>query len=487
MRSLVQQPLKILLLMGLLAPNVLTFVRADEPEQVSDDNWPLPADDDSARAAEEDVLPGAPVQPYAPVRPQAWPGIPAPGSSEVIPAGYLFEGPPTDGSSAMPPRPAPQGVPASPYPVTRFPEPNSLPVETRPPAPQEPSRPIAPSGNLPPVNAPDGVQSFESGQTIARVGSEIVLASEVPGIAILQQNADKIPPAKAAEYWKSVRMQLKNIVDTKLVYSDFRRTAPPEGVEQVEKNVGEQFDKTQIKSLMKKTSTTSRAELEARLRDAGSSLQQQRRAFIERAIASSWSQQQIKREEEITHEDMLGYYHEHAADYAVPAKARFEQLTIRKDRYPSPEDAYRDVANCGNEILRGAPFAEIAKARSHAPTAREGGLNDWTSQGTLVSEAVDQAIFGLPVGRMSQILEDDTSFHIVRVIERSDAGRTSFVEAQVEIKKKIGEERHKKQLEDYLAKLRKDTAVWTIFDQPAGETSGVAGNTEFGTNVDRLR
>ena len=41
---------------------------------------------------------------------------------------------------------------------------------------------------------------------------------------------------------------------------------------------------------------------------------------------------------------------------------------------------------------------------------------------------------------MSQPIEDDKGFHIVRVVERTEAGRKPFLEAQVEIREKLREE-----------------------------------------------
>jgi parvulin-like peptidyl-prolyl isomerase len=90
------------------------------------------------------------------------------------------------------------------------------------------------------------------------------------------------------------------------------------------------------------------------------------------------------------------------------------------------------------------PFAEVARRGSHGLTAARGGQRDWTTKGSLKSAVVDEALFGLPVMRMSHILEDDDGFHIVRVIQRKDAFRTPFKDAQVEIRKQLKEEQFRK-------------------------------------------
>jgi parvulin-like peptidyl-prolyl isomerase len=161
---------------------------------------------------------------------------------------------------------------------------------------------------------------------------------------------------------------------------------------------------------------------------------------------------------------MLAFYRDHSAEYEREATAKWEHIEARFEKYRDKPAAYEAIAKQGTRIFSGASFAEVAKSFSDDATASEGGLHDWTTQGSLVSDTLDDAIFTLPVGRLSKILEDDKGFHIVRVVERKDAGRQPFLEAQAGIKKKISEERRQLKTKAYLEDLRKATPVWTVFD-----------------------
>ena len=77
---------------------------------------------------------------------------------------------------------------------------------------------------------------------------------------------------------------------------------------------------------------------------------------------------------------------------------------------------------------------------------------------------LDQAIFGLPVEQLSQIIETEKGYHIIRVTERTDTEITPFLTAQVDIKEKIVQERTNKQLQEYLARLEDKIPIWTIYD-----------------------
>ena len=166
---------------------------------------------------------------------------------------------------------------------------------------------------------------------------------------------------------------------------------------------------------------------------------------------------------------MLEYYQEHLKDYEIDAKVRWERLSVHFDKIADKNAAYRMIAGMGNEVLRGAPFTAVAKRSSHGLRASHGGQHDWTPQGSLRSDVIEKALYELPSNRLSQIIEDDRGFHIVRVLERRDAGHVSFGEAQPGIKKTFESKNFNEQVRAYIAKLREEIKVWTIYDGgPAG-------------------
>ncbi len=207
-------------------------------------------------------------------------------------------------------------------------------------------------------------------------------------------------------------------------------------------------------------------------------------------MAMGWIHEQSKSDKEVTHEQMLEYYYQHIKDYEYQSKVRWEQLQVRFKTSaakanaaamaplewdpktgqmrlksdPSKLAAWRTIAEAGNRIIAGEPFADVAKAVSDGPTASKGGMHDWTNQGSLSSEEVDRTLFTYPVGQLSPIIEDERGFQIVRVVERKMAGREPFTEVQAEIKKSIKQERSAEAMRKYVAGLKGRVSVWTIFD-----------------------
>jgi hypothetical protein len=223
---------------------------------------------------------------------------------------------------------------------------------------------------------------------------------------------------------------------------------------------------------MKQLKVTTQMELERELTRLGSSLADVKRSFNERVIAAEWIRSKVKINEEVSPDEMIEYYQSHLTDYDYPAQVRWEELSVRKDRFSEPAAAWAELCYMAREVIarneanpvRGPAFAEVAKARSDGFTAKEGGLHDWTTKGALRATVIDDALFTLQIGQMSLILETEDSFHIVRVLERKEAGREPFTEVQGKIREKLKEERFQAGVEQYLTKLRRDARIWTAFN-----------------------
>jgi parvulin-like peptidyl-prolyl isomerase len=218
----------------------------------------------------------------------------------------------------------------------------------------------------------------------------------------------------------------------------------------------------------------------------------------------------VKINEEVSPDEMIEYYRAHLADYEFPTQARWEELAVRKDRFKDPADAYAELAKMGNEVwqrragqpvaesapsgattyfsaslqntakpLKGAAFADVATAKSDGFTSKNGGLHDWTTKGALQCKAIDEALFTLQVGQLSPIIDSGPMFHIVRVLERKEAGREAYTDVQADIRDKLKDERMQVEVEKYLARLRSEARIWTVF------TGHVSADTLMGRKPDQ--
>ncbi len=400
--------------------------------------------------------PNMPVAPTVSVRPDSWPG-----SAPDYPSKYGLQAPATPAAA--------NGPLFGPPPVEGG---NNPPSGSNTPPNITPGYPSAGFVPTSPVIPTDPPKLLEAGQVLVWVGPDVIVAGDLLPVIdemIATKGGDNIAPTVLEQQKKLLLKQFAmNMVETKLIYADAKRTVPVANFPKIEENLAKEFEKSKLKELLKQYEVTNTSELDVKLHRYGSSLEKQKKTYQERMLATSWLQQQIKTEEEPRRDELLAYYNEHRSEYEFGAKARWEHVAARFERFPDKGAAYQAIAEWGNDILKGVPLAEVAKARSQDGSASQGGQHDWTGKGSLVSEALDQAIFTLPVGSMSKIIEDQQGFHIVRVVERKDAGRMPFEETQAEIRKKFKNDHRDKQVKDYIAKLRERTPVKTIWDNADG-------------------
>lgn len=333
-----------------------------------------------------------------------------------------------------------------------------------PPTPGVVGRPLAWPGG-PRVSE---MQSLEMTTVVARVGPEVILAGDVCASVREQmaENVDKIPVGQA-EMAASMflKQSISNAVDRKLLFLETkRRFVDEEQTKKIYETIDEDFEKSQLKPLLRRYGAANRAELESMLAARGTTMEREKQNYRELALASEAIKEATKKDEEITHDDMISYYHDHATDFDRAARAHWHQLFVSRLE-KSALEAKNKIAWMGNQVQSGQSWAAVAKHHSDDASAVEGGDRGWTTKDSLKSQTLNTALFTLPLGAMSPILEDELGWHIIRVVEREEGGRVPFEEAQQEIREKIKEQRRRNRVQNYVEVVRQKTKVWTIFDE----------------------
>lgn len=394
--------------------------------------------------------------------------------AQDLPTGYPTTGAPTPTIGA-PPTGLP-GPPVQPEPVSRPDDwPGGGPRDGEVFAPPLSSYEAPVAQNVIPYD-PNKSLMLESAQVLANVNSEVILYSEVAGFVndILINHADKIPPNQVDKQRQLLTvLRMRQLIETKLLYADAKRTISgksAEGWQKLLDAVSAQFEREEVKRLQTRAKVKTRAELEAKLNTMGTSVEREKRAFMERAIASHWLSEQTKsKDAELPPQELWKYYADHKKDYSYPAQVRWEHLMTKPERYEEAKARNR-LCMLGNQVCDGVPFAQVAAQHSEGPDKSTGGQHDWTTLDDLVvgdthiSADMRHALESLPVGALSQVIEDAEGYHIVRVLERKPAGITPFEEVLAKIKKQLEDEIGNKKMDEYMAKLQREATIRTAFD-----------------------
>ena len=306
-------------------------------------------------------------------------------------------------------------------------------------------------------------ESFENSRVLAIVGGHPIFVGDMMFEVnqILEKYMKGAPQeAKDAQKSKLMARLLPKYVESKTLYVSTVNQLP-EGadINAILKQAEKTFNDKALPDLMKNSGVESAAKFDGILRSQGSSVRQMRRTWAKDQISKFFLQEKVKYNRQVTHLEMLDEYRSNFDEYAIKGKVRFEQIEIQPAKAGGRLAAKDKIEDIYNRLVHGGNFEAIAKKESHGFRAFKGGQYDWTNKGSLINKEIDEAIFSLPQGKLSGVIETKTGFHIIRVIERVEDHHTPFTEAQVEIKKSLLNDRREAAFRTYIDNLKEKIDV----------------------------
>ncbi|OGP88417.1 MAG: hypothetical protein A2031_10090 [Deltaproteobacteria bacterium RBG_19FT_COMBO_43_11] len=125
----------------------------------------------------------------------------------------------------------------------------------------------------------------------------------------------------------------------------------------------------------------------------------------------------------VSDDEAEDYYNEHRNDYRMEARVHVQQIVVRDF-----DKAQEILAR----LKAGEDFTELAAKLSIGPEARQGGdLGYITRQ--VMPEPLEEAIFKLPVNKISPVTQSPYGFHIFKVLDSQPAKIKSFVDVKEEV------------------------------------------------------
>ena len=303
---------------------------------------------------------------------------------------------------------------------------------------------------------------FVDSTVVATVNGNPVFAYEVlePYAERLAEIVKKYPPATVREFrQQAIRKDLKDHISQKLLCEAFRKSLTKEQREMFDKHLADAFTKTKVAQFQTQFGVSTEHEVELKLKERGTSLAMQKRMFESQQMSREYLRSQIQKEREIGRPELLAYYQAHAEEYNIASRAKWQEIKVDFARHGGRDGAIDVLEKAVAELQRGVGFNDVAKKYSDGPTAAAGGSWDWTQQGSLADTTVDQALFNVPVGGISAIIDGKDGFVLVKVIERQQAGRVPLADVQDKIKKKITDESRHRSVEEAIEKLRADALI----------------------------
>jgi peptidyl-prolyl cis-trans isomerase C len=162
--------------------------------------------------------------------------------------------------------------------------------------------------------------------------------------------------------------------------------------------------------------------------------------------------------------DAKDFYDQNPEIFKTPEMVRASHILVAVDKAASPEDkakALDKMKEIQKRVQGGEDFAEVAKQVSDCPSKAQGGDLDFFQRGQMVPPFEDAA-FTLKTGQVSDIVETEFGYHLIKATDRKEPGVMAFDEMKPRIEQHLKSEKVNQQLAQYVDKLRSSAKIETF-------------------------
>jgi peptidyl-prolyl cis-trans isomerase SurA len=161
---------------------------------------------------------------------------------------------------------------------------------------------------------------------------------------------------------------------------------------------------------------------------------------------------EIRQRVNVSPEDIRRYYDAHRSDYAIEERVRVRDILFRVDGGDEDEARVRAKADEVRRLaLDGRDFGALAKQFSEGPGADKGGELGVFGRGEM-DRRLEEAVFALKVGQVSEPVRTDAGFHLLRVEERIAAGHKPLEDVKDDIRSALYNEQLEERFQNWMSR-----------------------------------
>ena len=140
---------------------------------------------------------------------------------------------------------------------------------------------------------------------------------------------------------------------------------------------------------------------------------------------------------ELSEEELFDYYEANPDEFAQEEQIRARHILLQVGSERTEEQAEEQMSAIRGRLEAGEDFAALATELSDDPGSKtQGGDLGFFGRGQMIAE-FEEAAFNAQPGEVVGPVKTNFGYHLIRVEERRDAGRTSFTDAQEQIRSRL--------------------------------------------------
>ena len=163
----------------------------------------------------------------------------------------------------------------------------------------------------------------------------------------------------------------------------------------------------------------------------------------------------------VSPEEVKSFYDSNPDKFKTPEMVRASHILAKVE--PNADDAAKAAAKTKIEsakakLAKGEDFATLAKEVSDCPSKEKGGDLDFFPRGKMIKPFEDAA-FSMKVGDVSDIVETQFGYHIIKVTDKKADGVTPFEQVKDRIAQALKQKKSDEELVKYLDNLKSQAKI----------------------------
>lgn len=178
-------------------------------------------------------------------------------------------------------------------------------------------------------------------------------------------------------------------------------------------------------------------------------------------VISNFIQQKIAATIKVSEDESKKFYEQNIDKFKQGDSVRASHILIGVDSKTSDEvkkKAKDKALKLRKDLAAGADFAALAKENSTCPSSQQGGDLGYFGKGQMVPP-FEQAAFALKPGEVSDVVETQFGYHIIKVIDSKKASTVDFKEVKARIDDFLKEQKISAAVGKYIEDARKAALV----------------------------
>jgi peptidyl-prolyl cis-trans isomerase C len=319
---------------------------------------------------------------------------------------------------------------------------------------QPPAR--AASTNIPAVNFPDPVIATGKGFEVKRSQLDDAFLSYSASVAA---NGGSIPEDQRSELRSKL---LDHLIITQILTQ--KATADDRATTRklVDDNINEA-----------RKSAPSPEAFDAQIRASGMTLQQVRERACEEQLCRRVLERETTNGIAVSADAAKKFYDDNPAKFEIPEEVRVSHILIstlepsdplnpRAQPRPLPPEKKREKEKLAKDLKaradKGEDFGKLVRQYSEDPGSKDKG-GEYTFPRKRMVPEFEAAAFSLKTNQISDIVETQYGYHIIKLLEKFPAKREQFAEVEPKIKTYLVDKEAEKKLPAYIDKLKSEAGV----------------------------